>query len=302
MADFYFDSIARTDKTNKTGVEAGQEAKYVDAGDWNNALQDMRDLRGAIAATWKKVVRCATTADDGLSGLAARDGVTPVAGDRVLVKAQSAGAANGIYVAASGAWTRATDADSSAKVTSGLVVWVSEGTTQQNTLWGLTTDDPITLGSTSLTFAQVGGATRAFGEISQQINVSGTTISDTTNFFLVTLSAPALSGLESQFDNPSGHRLRYTGTATKTFAVSAEYMTTGGSTLPSVIMFQLRKNGSALTKSENNVRVPTSTGEHGACQVLVSLATNDYIELYVRNFTAISNVTVTYLNLRATEA
>lgn len=58
----------------------------------------------------------ATIVNDTLSGLAARDGVTPTAGQRVLVPAQTNSAENGIYVAAVGAWTRATDADTFAEL------------------------------------------------------------------------------------------------------------------------------------------------------------------------------------------
>lgn len=105
----------------------------------------------------KASVRFATTTNDTLSGLAARDGVTPVAGDRVLVKNQSAASQNGIYVAASGAWSRSTDADTSAEVTSGLFTFVSEGTINGGTSWALTTADPITLGSTALAFTQTHG-------------------------------------------------------------------------------------------------------------------------------------------------
>jgi phage-related tail fiber protein len=79
-----------------------------------------------------------------------------IAGDRVLVKNQGTGANDGIYVAASGAWTRATDADTSAKVTSGLACWVSEGTANADTQWVLTTADPIVLATTPLVFAQFG--------------------------------------------------------------------------------------------------------------------------------------------------
>ena len=78
--------------------------------------------------------RLATTANDTLSGLAARDGVTPVAGDRVLVKAQSTGSQNGIYVAAAGAWARSVDFDADADVESGLMISVSEGTANADTL------------------------------------------------------------------------------------------------------------------------------------------------------------------------
>lgn len=107
----------------------------------------------------KGSVRVATTANlAALSGLLTIDGVTVVAGDRILVKDQTAGAANGIYAAASGAWSRATDADTSAKVTAGLFCFVEEGTTNADSGWVLSTNGAITLGTTALAFAQFSGA------------------------------------------------------------------------------------------------------------------------------------------------
>lgn len=53
-------------------------------------------------------VRIASTANLGLTGLAAIDGVTPVGGDLILAKNQTTSAQDGVYVAASGAWTRST--------------------------------------------------------------------------------------------------------------------------------------------------------------------------------------------------
>ena len=109
---------------------------------------------------WKQSVRCASTANIAtLSGLLTIDGITVVAGDRVLVKDQTTGSANGIYVAASGAWARATDADENAEVTAGLAVMVTEGTTNADTQWRLTTNDAIVVGTTSLTFTQIGAGT-----------------------------------------------------------------------------------------------------------------------------------------------
>lgn len=103
-------------------------------------------------------VRVATTANITLSGTQTIDGVALSVGDRVLVKNQSTASANGIYVVASGAWSRAADADTSAEVTSGLFTFVSEGTVNASTGWVLTTPDPITLGTTALTFTQFSGA------------------------------------------------------------------------------------------------------------------------------------------------
>lgn len=107
---------------------------------------------------WKDQVRAATTANITLSGTQTIDGVVLVVGDRVLVKNQSTASANGLYLVASGAWTRTTDADASSEI-GGMAVFVQEGTVNGNTQFVCTTDGAITLGTTSLAFAQVGGGT-----------------------------------------------------------------------------------------------------------------------------------------------
>lgn len=112
----------------------------------------------------KASVRAATTANIALAtgGLLTIDGVILAAGDRVLVKNQTAGAENGIYTAASGAWARADDANTDAEVTSGAFTFVEEGTTHADQGWVLTTNNPITLGTTALSFSQfTGGAAPA---------------------------------------------------------------------------------------------------------------------------------------------
>lgn len=104
---------------------------------------------------WKDPVRAATTANITLSGAQTIDGVSVIAGDRVLVKNQSTASANGIYVAAAGSWSRATDFDAASELL-GATVFVSEGSTNGNSQWLMTTDAPITLGSTDLAWTQVG--------------------------------------------------------------------------------------------------------------------------------------------------
>lgn len=106
----------------------------------------------------KDSVRAATTANITLSGEQTIDGVSVVAGDRVLVKAQTNGAENGIYVVSASAWSRASDANSSAEVTPGMFTFVEEGTTNADTGWVLTTNAVITLDTTSLAFTQFSGA------------------------------------------------------------------------------------------------------------------------------------------------
>ncbi|MBI6714998.1 phage tail protein, partial [Pseudomonas syringae] len=108
----------------------------------------------------KQSVRAATTGPIVLAGIQAVDGVALVAGDRVLVKNQASGKDNGLYsVVAGGAWLRVVDADVSVEVTPNLMVSVEQGDTLFDTLWQLTTNAPITLGTTALAFEQVAGPT-----------------------------------------------------------------------------------------------------------------------------------------------
>ena len=88
------------------------------------------------------------------------DGVSLVFGNRVLLIDQTAGAENGLYEysdAGGGDYelVRPSDFDSSEKVTQGASVDVVEGTSLGKTRWIITTADPITLETTSLTFIEV---------------------------------------------------------------------------------------------------------------------------------------------------
>lgn len=106
----------------------------------------------------KPSVRVATTANIALTGLTAIDGVTPAAGNRILVKDQTNATQNGVYVAASSAWARATDADATGEITPGAFWYVEEGTTQGATQWRVSNTGTVTLGTTPITINQFGGA------------------------------------------------------------------------------------------------------------------------------------------------
>ena len=103
----------------------------------------------------KQSVLVATTANIALAGLQVIDGVSVPAGARVLVKNQTVAKDNGIWIAAAPFWTRATDADTNAEVTSALVVSVEQGATLADSRWQLVTDGVIVLGTTVLTFQDV---------------------------------------------------------------------------------------------------------------------------------------------------
>lgn len=127
--------------------------------------------------SWKQAVRAATTAAGTLASSFENgdtiDGVTLATSDRILIKNQSSASENGIYVVnASGAPTRATDADAGAELVN-ATLYVSEGTANGDTQWTCSTNAPITVGSTSLTFAQLtsgGGGLLAANNLSDVSN------------------------------------------------------------------------------------------------------------------------------------
>lgn len=120
----------------------------------STTLTQLRDAikRLITGGDFKDSVRAATTANITLSGAQTIDGVSVVAGDRVLVKDQTTGADNGIYVAAAGAWARATDADTGGELSAGTCIPVEEGALNADTIWMLTNNGTVTVGTTALTF------------------------------------------------------------------------------------------------------------------------------------------------------
>ena len=141
----------------------------------------------------KQAVRVVTTSNITLSGGAPRivDEVTLAVGNRVLVNGQTDATQNGIYqvqsvgsnVASDGTWVRSTDANVTGEMASGLVVTVSEGYAFKDTLWTLTTDDPVLIGQSVISFQQ--STSFSFGVI----NAGGTTILANTVGATFTFSA-----------------------------------------------------------------------------------------------------------------
>jgi hypothetical protein len=146
------------------GASAADAATY---GQLNAILQGQ---------TWKDPVRAATTANITLSGAQTIDGVSVVAGDRVLVKNQTTASGNGIYVASAGAWTRATDADVATELNKATVI-TTEGTTNQGDVYTQTAT-VTTLGSDTVTFTKTGEGNTLYA-------ADGTTLSLSANTFSI---------------------------------------------------------------------------------------------------------------------
>ena len=107
----------------------------------------------------RTVAECASTANVNISnGLEAGDtidGVTLVAGDRVLLKDQSTATENGLYLAvSSGAASRDPEHDTISELSGGMIV-VNQGSTNNDKIFLCTTDNSGSVGSTNITYTVI---------------------------------------------------------------------------------------------------------------------------------------------------
>jgi len=114
-------NLAMTSGATITGVPIPVNATDVASKAYVDAL--------AGGIDWKQAVKAGTTVPITLSGTQTIDGVSVLAGDRVLVKDQADNTTNGIYVVNSGAWTRAADYDSALEISQSAVYVLAGGTT-----------------------------------------------------------------------------------------------------------------------------------------------------------------------------
>lgn len=121
--------------------------------DVENAVQS-----AAAGIDAKASVRVLANANITLSGTQTIDGVSVIAGNRVLCRGQTTASQNGVYVVAAGTWSRATDADGAGEITSGAFWFVEEGTTYGKTQWRCENTGTITIGTTNLSINQFGAA------------------------------------------------------------------------------------------------------------------------------------------------
>jgi phage-related tail fiber protein len=119
-------------KETPAGAQAKADAAEASANSYTDSI--------AQGFKWKTPVDVATTANITLSGEQTIDGVLTAA-SRVLVKDQTNAAENGIYLTASGAWTRTADADSATELIK-ATTRVVQGT-QAGEIWTCNRDNNI---------------------------------------------------------------------------------------------------------------------------------------------------------------
>ena len=123
----------------------------------------------------KPSVRVIATSNITLTGTQTIDGVSVIVGDRVLVAGQTDATKNGVYVVASGAWTRALDADQNGELSPGSFWFVREGGGNAYTQWRCNNSGTINIGVSNIVIVQFGASAlyaAGFG-----IALTGTTFS-----------------------------------------------------------------------------------------------------------------------------
>lgn len=136
---------------------------------------------------------------------------------------------------------------------------------------------------------------KAVGGYHMTDNVTGTTINNTTYFEKIA-GTTIEQGYVNHFSH-SNNRATYTGPSTKWFLVTA---TASISAPNSANAFRMRiaKNGTTIPESGSRTRTQANAvAEYIACQCVVQLATNEYIEIFVRNTTSTQTLTAQMLNV-----
>jgi hypothetical protein len=161
-----------------TGIDVSNQ-KVLNLADGTAATDavTLQQLQAAIRGlSWKQSVRAASTTNVNTAAPGASiDGYTLVANDRILLKDQTTPAQNGIYVwtGAASALTRSTDADSSAELL-GATVYVESGTVNGDRMYTQTQDTIATLGTSTISFAQLGGGGTTYSA-GNGLSLAGTT-------------------------------------------------------------------------------------------------------------------------------
>jgi hypothetical protein len=162
---------------------------------------------------YKQATRVVAVTNITLSGGAPAtvDGVSLSLNDRVLVTGQGTASQNGLYLVttvgsgANGTWTRTTDANQTGEIDAGMIVMVTEGAIYADTQWKLITDNPITVGSTALTFTQNYSANSITGGTSNVTVYSNANVTissaGTANVLTISSTGTVVKGTESVTGN-----------------------------------------------------------------------------------------------------
>jgi hypothetical protein len=180
-ADATASKLVKRDANGNAKVATPTDAAHIATKGYVDAARQGLDVKQSVRAATTASVNLAADLEAGDE----LDGVTLVAGDRILVKDQGgpgvAHVDNGIYVVqASGAPVRASDSNGTAdtgELSPGTFTFVEEGTVNSDKGFVISTNGTITVGSTAIAWTQFSGAGSfiagdGLSQVGNQINVN----------------------------------------------------------------------------------------------------------------------------------
>jgi hypothetical protein len=157
-ADATVSKLVKRDSNGNAKVATPTDAAHIATKGYVDAARQGLDVKQSVRVATVSAINLASDLNAGDT----IDGVTLVAGDRVLVKNQSTALENGIYVATtSGAASRSSDANGTAdtgELKPGTFTFVEEGTTNSDKGFVVSTNGTITIDTTAIAWTQFSGA------------------------------------------------------------------------------------------------------------------------------------------------
>lgn len=172
----------------------------------------------ASSTAVKGPCKAASTTNLTLSAEQSVNSVSIVEDDRVLVTGQTDGTENGIYVASTGAWRRAKDFSSNNDIRTGTQVRVNGGTNAG--IWVLTTSDPVTIDTSTITFTRDTDLTS--GALMAANNLSDVASAIAALWNLRNNGADIASAATLVLNNATGDQVDVTGNTTITAVTLSE--------------------------------------------------------------------------------
>lgn len=136
----------------------------------------------------------------------------------------------------------------------------------------------------------------SIGFMTMQANATATTVAATSTYYKAA-GTTTLESISQKFSHAS-NQLTYTGAITRDFRITVTATMTSGNN--NELGLRIAKNGTTVSNTTSlNTTSGTGKAEGAVCQGVIQLATNDYIEVFVSNQTAVTDITVTYLSVIA---
>jgi hypothetical protein len=148
----------------------------------------------------------------------------------------------------------------------------------------------LTAASDTITLSSTQAVAQVRGQVFMQGNSTATVIASTATPVLV--AGTWTVDLSTNATCTTAGRITYTGATTQILKINAALSLDPASGSNQDLQVYLYKNGSAIAGSRMEAKI--NSGEHKEVSLVyqISMATNDFIEIYVQNSTATNNITV----------